>query len=256
MTLLSLENIYAGYQKTDILQNITMQVAEGEFCCIIGPNGCGKTTLLKVISGALPYRGKVSIHGESIRSMKPREMAARVALLSQLGQIYYPYTVYDTVLQGRYRYMRGVFKTASAKDHQAVEQCLQTTGLWSIKDRMIDTLSGGQLQRVFLARTLVQEPSLILLDEPTNHLDLQVQVELMESLQAWRVDNRCAVVGVLHDINLTLLYADSVLLMQEGQQVAHGSAQAILTQKRLQSVFGLDVVGYMKRSLAQWEHLS
>ncbi|HIQ62704.1 MAG TPA: ABC transporter ATP-binding protein [Candidatus Avichristensenella intestinipullorum] len=256
MSILTLRDVYAGYGGRDIVRGVSLTVDSGERFCILGPNGCGKTTLLRAIAGLLPARGEVLLDGKPIARMKRREIASHVALLSQLSQVYFSYSVFDTVMLGRYLHLRGALRTPSREDRDCVRRCLETVGLWEAREAMIDTLSGGQLQRVFLARTLAQEPSLILLDEPTNHLDLKYQAELMESLRDWASRGGRAVVGVLHDLNLALGFADRMLLMSQGEAVACGSAREALRPERLQEVFGIDVAAYMKRALARWEHVS
>lgn len=256
MSILTLRDVYAGYGGRDIVRGVSLTVDSGERFCILGPNGCGKTTLLRAIAGLLPARGEVLLDGKPIARMKRREIASHVALLSQLSQVYFSYSVFDTVMLGRYLHLRGALRTPSREDRDCVRRCLETVGLWEAREAMIDTLSGGQLQRVFLARTLAQEPSLILLDEPTNHLDLKYQAELMESLRDWASRGGRAVVGVLHDLNLALGFADRMLLMSQGEAVACGSAREALRPERLQEVFGIDVAAYMKRALARWEHAS
>ena len=256
MSMLSLENVSAGYDGTDVLHGIGLQINGGEFVCVIGPNGCGKTTLLRAIAGLLPYKGNLSLQGQSVKKMKRKEIAAFMALLSQISQLYYAFSIYDTVMHGRYHHLKGAFKKPAETDHSAVRRCLQTVGLLEMKDRMIDTLSGGQLQRVYLARTLAQEPKIILLDEPTNHLDLRHQLELMESLKAWCQTGDRAVVGVLHDINLALAFADRIALLHEGRLLSFGPPSEVLQRDRLRAAFELDVSGYMKGTLARWEHLS
>ena len=256
MSMLSLENVSAGYDGTDVLHGIDLLINGGEFVCVIGPNGCGKTTLLRVIAGLLPYRGNLSLQNQSVKKMRRKELAAHMALLSQISQLYYAFSIYDTVMHGRYHHLKGAFKKPSPSDHDAVRRCLQTVGLLELKDRMIDTLSGGQLQRVYLARTLAQEPSIILLDEPTNHLDLRHQMELMESLKDWCRTGERAVIGVLHDINLALAFADRIALLHEGRLISNGAPVEVLERDRLRAAFGMDVAGYMKGTLARWEHLS
>ena len=219
MRILSLEGVRAGYGGVDVLHGVDLTVESGECVCVIGANGCGKTTLLRVIAGLLPARGSVLLGGRPIKGMKRREVAARVALLSQLTQVYFAYTVYDTVMLGRYLHLKGAFRRPAPEDRDAVRRCLTTVGLWEMRGRRIDALSGGQLQRVFLARTLAQEP-LILLDEPTNHLDLKYQTELMESPA--RVDPGGAVRGRRRAArpDARASFADRLLLLKDGQAVA------------------------------------
>lgn len=256
MSMLSLSNVSVGYGARNVVHNASFSVEAGEFVCVLGPNGCGKTTLLRAVAGLLPSQGEICVRGISIAKMKRRAIAANIALLNQLTQVYFAYSVYDTVMLGRYLHQRSAFRQASRTDQDAVRRSLETVGLWPLRDRMIDTLSGGQLQRVFLARTLAQEPGLILLDEPTNHLDLRYQIALMEALRGWCRQEGHAVVGVLHDINLALSFADRLVLMHEGRVAAIGPPKDVLQAERLQAVFGMDVTGYMLGALARWTAIS
>ena len=158
------------------------------------------------------------MNGQEIGGMKRREMAACVALMSQINTVYFPYTVYETVMLGRYQHMRGtLFGRASQEDREAVERCLQFMGLAELRHRGLNELSGGQRQRVFLAQAIAQDPQTILLDEPTNHLDIKHQVELIDYLHHWCEDGRHTVIGVMHDINLALRLSHDVLFMREGR---------------------------------------
>ena len=184
--MLTLQNVSAGYNGIDVINNISLNVKEGENLCIIGPNGCGKTTLIKAISGIIPHSGTIKIDGIDINKMKREQVAKKVAVMSQISTIYFSYTIYETVLLGRYLHMKGrTFKEPSFRDREYTDKCLKAVGLYNIKNKQISNLSGGQLQRVYLARTLAQEPSIILLDEPTNHLDLKHQTELIDFLKDW-----------------------------------------------------------------------
>jgi iron complex transport system ATP-binding protein len=172
--MLTLKNVSAGYNGYDVISNINLSVGESENLCILGPNGCGKTTLIKTIAGIIPHKGIIKIDNLDLSSMKRTDVAKKIAVMSQISTIYFSYTVYETVLLGRYLHMKGrAFKEPSDKDKEYADKCLKAVDLLSLKNKQISTLSGGQLQRVYLARTLAQEPSIILLDEPTNHLDLK-----------------------------------------------------------------------------------
>lgn len=256
MNILTLQNVRAGYGGKDVLHGVSLEVESGECLCILGPNGCGKTTLLRVIAGLLPAHGEVILSGSPLSAMNRREIASRVGLLSQLSRVYFSYTIYHTVMLGRYLHMKGAFWAPQKADHDCVRRCLETVGLWDMRERMIDTLSGGQLQRVFLARTLAQEPALILLDEPTNHLDLKHQAALMDALREWSGQGLRAVVGVLHDINLAMSFADRLLLMQDGNVKACGTAKDVMRADLLREVFDMDVSQYMNQALKRWESIS
>lgn len=252
--MLTLKNVSAGYNGYDVISNINLSVSEGENLCILGPNGCGKTTLIKTIAGIIPHKGSIKIDNINLSSMKRTDVAKKIAVMSQISTIYFSYTVYETVLLGRYLHMKGrAFKEPSEKDKEYADKCLKAVDLLSLKNKQISTLSGGQLQRVYLARTLAQEPSIILLDEPTNHLDLKNQAELIDFLKDWSKQEGHAVIGVLHDLNLAMKLADNVLLLDKGSIAAYGKTEDIVSSEVINEVYDMDVAGYMVDSLRHWE---
>ncbi len=254
--MLRLENIRAGYGGGDVVRGVSFDVAPGESFVIIGPNGCGKTTLLKAIAGLLPSSGRIEVNGTPLAGMKQRDAALKIAMLGQISQVYFSYTVYETVMMGRYAHVRdSFFGIPSKADRDFVEDCLGTVCLLDEKERDIGELSGGQLQRVFLARALAQDPQVILLDEPTNHLDLKHQIELLRYLKEWSSKGGRAVVGVLHDLNLAVTLADRVMLMRGGEAAAMGKPDEVLSADLLSSVYGTDVVSFMSGSLDFWQRL-
>ncbi|MBQ8110582.1 MAG: ABC transporter ATP-binding protein [Clostridia bacterium] len=254
--MLELRHVCAGYGDGDVLKDVSCAIPGGGSWCVLGPNGCGKTTLLRVMAGLIPHRGEVLLDGVEIGGMKRRELASRIAVMSQINAVYFPYTVYDTVLLGRYQHMRGrLFGGPSAADREAVERCLESTGLADLKNRMIDELSGGQRQRVFLAQTLAQDPEIILLDEPTNHLDVRHQVELIDYLHIWCAQGGHTVIGVLHDVNLALRLSGSALFMREGRIERQGDFARIADGAFLQALYGMDLAGFMRDSLEAWKDL-
>lgn len=252
--MITLKNVSAGYNGIDVIKNISLSVKEGENLCILGPNGCGKTTLIKAIAGLIESKGNIEIDGKDISNMNRAEIGKNIAVMSQISSVYFSYTIYETVLLGRYLHIKdNIFKKPSQKDKDYVDECLKTVGLFDIKSRQINTLSGGQLQRVYLARALAQEPRIILLDEPTNHLDLKHQAELIDFLKDWSKENNHTVIGVLHDINLAMRLADSALILQNGKTKAYGKSDEIISSDLLNEVYDMDVVGYMIDSLKRWE---
>jgi iron complex transport system ATP-binding protein len=245
--------VYSGYHGKDVINDISLNAGKGEILCIAGPNGCGKTTLLKSIAYILSYRGSITVDSREVSSFSRKALAKKIALLSQGSEIYFPYTVYDTVALGRYAHLETQLSALLKDDKALIDKTLERLGLTGIKYRMINELSGGQLQRVFLARTLVQDPEIILLDEPTNHLDLKYQVELLQGLIEWARENGKTVIAVLHDLNLSLRFADTVALMQEGRLVSTGKPETVLGEETLKSVYGMDVRSFMLQSLSAWQ---
>ena len=254
--MLEFQNVSAGYGTQDVLHGLTFTLQSGANYCLLGPNGCGKTTLLRAIDALIPHRGRILLSGEEVSSIPRERLASRLALMSQSHEVYFSYTVQETVLLGRYRHMkRGLFRGASREDLEAVERCLEAVGLCDLRRRPIDQLSGGQLQRVFLARALAQEPDIILLDEPANHLDVRHQVELIDYLKQWSRDGRHMVIGVFHDVNLALRLSENLLFLRDGRLLRAGQFEEICDRAFLQEVFGLDLAGYMLESLETWRRL-
>lgn len=252
--MITLKNVSAGYNKTDVIKNISLSVKDGENLCILGPNGCGKTTLIKAVAGLIESKGTIEIDGKSISCMNRAEIGKNIAVMNQISSVYFSYTIFDTVMLGRYLHIKdNIFKKPVKYDKDYVNECLKAVGLYELRNRQIDTLSGGQLQRVYLARALAQEPRIILLDEPTNHLDLKHQAELIDFLKGWSKENNHTVIGVLHDINLAMRLADSALVLQNGITKAYGRADEIISPELLNEVYEMDVVGYMIDSLKRWE---
>lgn len=253
--MMKVTNLHAGYGQTRVLENICFGAEANQILCILGPNGCGKTTLLRAISGLLPYEGSICIEDSEVKQTKRKFLARKVAIMTQLSSLYFSYTVYETVQMGRYIYQEGgFFHTSNRDEKEFVLSCIEQVGLLEKKDCLITELSGGQLQRVFLARVLAQDPDIILLDEPTNHLDLKYQIELLEYLKVWvKQGNRC-VVGVLHDISQALLYADQILLLDQGKVCAYDKASEFDLQI-LNETYGIDIKEYMLRSLTRWRDI-
>lgn len=251
--MLEIKNLYCGYDDVDVIKNVNFKVERGKNLCIVGPNGCGKSTLLKSLANIIDYRGSVALDNKEVASFNRRELATKIALMSQITQIYFPYTIYETVSLGRYAYTKGIFNTLSAKDKEIVLESIEKVGLLDMKDKLISELSGGQLQRVFLARTFAQDPEVILLDEPTNHLDLKYQIELLEHLSKWAKDNERIVIGVLHDLNLVHYFSDEVCLLNKGEIIAYGNSSEVFEGESLKDIYGIDIKEFMIEVLEMWK---
>jgi iron complex transport system ATP-binding protein len=250
--MLEIRDLYCGYGTGDVLRNINLTAKRGEFLCIAGPNGCGKSTLLKAIARLLPFRGSATINGRETDSFSRKELALHIALLGQMSPLYFPYTVYDTGAMGRYAHIKSWFAGHDAADKAAIEEVLAALGLNTLRNKPINELSGGQLQRVFLARTLAQNPQIILLDEPTNHLDLKNQIALLDHLADWVKSGERTIIAVFHDVNLALRYSDTAALMSEGTIAVHSSAAEVFNGPTLTEVYGMDVGRFMRESLGKW----
>lgn len=253
--MVNVENLSCFYGSTQVLKELSFSLDSGELLAVIGPNGCGKTTLLHGIMGFLSQKGSVALSGKNISSLSAKERAKEVALLSQHSTIEFPYTVFDTVLLGRYCHKKHFFSQTLPEDLLFVEECLKNVDLLPQKDKLISALSGGQLQRVFLARTFAQKPNLILLDEPTNHLDLKVQLELFHQLKQWVSQEKRGIIGVFHDLNVVHQFADKVLLIHQGEGLAFGTPQEVLHSPLLEKAYELDVTSHMTDSYRRWANL-
>ncbi|MEA4897970.1 ABC transporter ATP-binding protein [Bacillota bacterium Meth-B3] len=249
--MLEIQHLSAGYAGVPVVKDVSFGVRMGESACVLGPNGCGKTTLLRAIARLIPFTGEVRIGGQDIKTLTRRELAREVAVMSQVSTLHFAYSVYDTVMMGRYLNARALGGAGRA-DRAVVEGCLKAIGLWDIREQPIDALSGGQLQRVFLAKALAQQPRVILLDEPTNHLDIKCQMELIEYLKDWMTSGEHAVIGVFHDVNLALTLAERLIFMKEGRVAGQGAFPDVAEPAFLEGVYGMDVAGYMRRSLKRW----
>lgn len=254
--MIKLENITAYYDKIEILHNISFELKDGENLSIIGTNGSGKTTLLRCIINNIKFDGEVYLNDKSIKKMKRLDIAKEIGMLSQITNVYFNYTVFETVLMGRYVYQKGRFYLGNnKKDIIETERALNIVGMYNLKDREINTLSGGQLQRVFLAKIIAQNPKVILLDEPTNHLDLSYKIELINFLKRWSKEENKTIIGVLHDINLAMLLADKTLIIKDGRLIAFGQNNEILTSNILNEIYNIDIKDFMIKSLKKWENI-
>jgi iron complex transport system ATP-binding protein len=250
--MLTVKDLYAGYNGADVIRNINLNVQKGESLCVLGPNGCGKSTLLKAIARIIDYRGFVSVNDKDISAVSRKELAKNIALLSQSTQVFFPYTVYETVSMGRYAYSHSLLKNLSADDKAIIKNIMIKLDIWDIKNNMIDELSGGTLQRVFLARTLVQTPDLILLDEPANHLDLKHQIELLSFLKTWVKENNKTLIGVFHDLNLARLFGDTAIVLNNGTITINNKIDKVLNSHVMNDIYGIDIQEFMKKSLQLW----
>ena len=222
---------------TFTLNATSFEAREREIVAILGPNASGKSTLLRLIAGTIaPLSGRVELDGEETSRLDPRTRAQKIAVVHQESPIIYPSPAGDFVLQGRYPYGRAL-RFASAEDIEIARNALAQVGGEHLSRRMIGELSGGEKQRVILARALAQQPRLILLDEPTLHLDIGAQVELLERLRQLSKENRYAVVVVTHELGLAAEFADQVVLLHLGRCLRVGAPADVYHKELLEQVF-------------------
>ncbi|WP_294341200.1 ABC transporter ATP-binding protein [uncultured Clostridium sp.] len=251
--MLEVTSLHCGYDKDMIIRNVSFTAKRKENLCIVGPNGSGKSTLLKSIGNILEYKGKITLDNIDISTFTRSELAKRIAILSQISTIHFPYTIFETVALGRYAHMKSLRLTLNKEDKDIIEESLKMVGLLDIKDTYINNLSGGQLQRVFLARTFAQNPEVILLDEPTNHLDLKYQIEILEYLKRWARDNDKILISVLHDLNLVNNFSDKVLVLNHGEVIDIGETKKVFSGNALNEAYNMNIKDFMINSLKKWE---
>ncbi|MBO4864786.1 MAG: ABC transporter ATP-binding protein [Eubacterium sp.] len=250
-------NVSAGYEKNKlILKDVSTEFLNGGICGILGPNGSGKTTLLRVLAGIMPYEGDLKIDDISLKNMKHDKIGRYIAMTPQFSTIYFSYTVYETIMMGRYVHrghtLNDFLGGTSQRDKDVVGKIIEEMELDKFKDKQVNQLSGGQLERVLLARTFAQETPVILLDEPTNHLDMKYQIELMDYLKKWAVktttvdgvEYKNTAISVFHDIGTAALISDEIILMKDGGIIAKGPVSEMIERDRLKEIYDTDVVGY------------
>ncbi|MGV8858128.1 ABC transporter ATP-binding protein [Rhodoglobus sp.] len=229
-----------NYGGRDIVSNVSLAIPDGMVTVIVGANACGKSTLLRGLSRLLrPASGRVLLDGRDIHSVPSKEVARVVGILPQSPIAPEGITVRDLVARGRYPH-QGWFQQWSAADEVAVEQALTATDTAQLASRRIEELSGGQRQRVWIAMALSQDPDILLLDEPTTFLDVRHQLDALDVLAGLNRERGTTIVMVLHELNLAARYADHMVLMGEGQILAEGSPDEVVTAERMRQAFGLE----------------
>ncbi len=237
-----------------LIRDINFDLAPGDWLMLVGPNGAGKSTILNAISQALPYSGSVTFEGQDLAHVKPRLRAGYLGVLGQRHTVGYAFTVLEVVRLGRYA-ARGSFfsRRGDPQGQKLIDRAIEMTGLAPLLDHSVLTLSGGELQRVFLAQLFAQDPRLLLLDEPANHLDLLFQQQLFELLGEWLKTPGRALVSVVHDLSLARKYGNRALLLHRGKAAALGGVKDALTPQTLQSVYQMDVFAWMRGLLEEWQ---
>lgn len=250
--MLSTENVSVRYGDCVVVDGLSLSLREGQWLMLVGPNGAGKSTLIQAISQSAPYTGRILLDGRDVRSYKPAQLARRIGVLSQHNNVGYSYTVDEIVGLGRYAHTSGFLSSRDDGGKERVDNALRLTGLEALRHHSALTLSGGELQRTFLAQVFAQDPQILILDEPANHLDLVYQRHIFSLIQDWLKQPGRAVVSVVHDLSLARRYGTHAVLMHHGHCVSQGTIREVLTSENLQRVYDMDVYEWMQEMLSQW----
>lgn len=238
MNVIDVKGLNFSIDEKPILNGITFSVPQGTVTGMLGPNGAGKTTLLRHLSGYYkPDAGTVFINGVDIVKLKPRERARMIGLVPQDAVNSLGFSVYEMVMMGRSPYM-DFFGNEKEEDRRVVEECLKICGVYELKDRRMDEISGGEAQRVLIARALAQQPEIMLLDEPVSHLDIKYQLDIMGLVR--ELSHRgMTVVSIVHDLNIALNFCDRAILIKNGTVIAEGEIEKVVSSENIYETYGV-----------------
>lgn len=250
--MLKAENITVRFGERTVVDHLSFHLHEGQWLMLVGPNGAGKSTLIETISQGVAYTGNILLEGKDIRRFKAAQLARKVGVLAQKNVVGYAYTVDEVVGLGRYAYTQSFLSARDDGGKDQVERALSLTGLTDLRHASVLTLSGGELQRTFLAQVFAQNPQILILDEPANHLDLKYQQHIFSLISDWLKTPGRAVISVVHDLSLARKYGTHAVLMNQGKNISQGKIDEVLTQDNLKTVYDMDVYGWMRDMLEQW----
>ena len=241
MAIINIEKLNYSYGKKEVLKELSLDIDENKLTGIIGPNGCGKSTLakniIKYINGKFE---SFKIMDTDIRELNHKKIAQLISYIPQKSLIIPNISVFDYVLLGRFPLLKNSWDNYTEKDYEIVENNINLLNIKELRDRNIETLSGGELQKVLLARALAQEAKILLLDEPTSALDLNNAVEFMKILKNISIKKNISVIIIIHDLNLASLFCDSLIILKDGRFIEKGSPKEVINEANIKSVYNLD----------------
>ena len=253
MAMLEVKNLSVAFGERKVVDDVSFTLEEGRWLMLIGPNGAGKSTVVNAVAQSVDYTGQILYEGKDLKRFKPTQLARNIGILAQKHAVGYGFTVEEVVRLGRYSYAPGIFSRRSDTDEESVERALELTGIRELMHQSVLTLSGGELQRTFLAQLLAQDPRILILDEPTNHLDLVYQKQTFALIREWLSGSGRAVISVVHDLSLARAYGTDAVLMQKGKTVMTGPIADAFDPDTLNCVYSMDVKAWMREMLSQWE---
>lgn len=239
--ILDLENVAFSYGPEPLFRDLSFAIESGEFVGLLGPNGCGKTSLLQLIAGvSRPEQGRIRLQGKDLNEIPRSEIARSVSVLPQETFVEFPFTALEVVLMGRAPYLKR-FQWEGPRDLEVAREAMRLTDCLDFAGRDVRSLSGGERERVLLARALAQEPKILLLDEPTTHLDLKHQSEIFRLLRKLHSQQGLTLIVVLHDLNFAATACERLLLLADGGLKADGPPAEVLKAETIREVFGAEV---------------
>jgi len=244
MVKLELQSVWLGYGGNVVVKDLTFQVMPGEMVGLIGPNGSGKSTIIKAISRVISlYSGKILLSGKDVSKMPRGDLARLLGVVPQMPLLPSAFTAFEIVLMGRNPHL-GLLQYEGARDMAITWQAMEKTATHTLAERRVGELSGGEIQRLVIARVLAQEPKSILLDEPTANLDISHQVEILDLIKNLCLENKLTVVAALHDLNLASQYCDRLILINNGRVHAQGTPREVINPANIKEVYGAESCVY------------
>ncbi|MBN4062637.1 MAG: ABC transporter [Alkaliphilus sp.] len=238
---IKVDKVKFKYSNKTVLNGLNLDIEKGSFLSILGPNGSGKTTLLKNMCNLLkPYDGAIYIDNLQLKGIKYKELAKKMAVVHQGSTPNFEFKIYDIVLMGRYPHQKR-FSFDSKMDLDIVKQVMLDTDIWELREKSIFEISGGERQRVIIARALAQQPEILLLDEPITFLDIKHQISILNLCKKLNKEKKITIITTMHDINLASRYSDYILLLDSGRVEVLDVPEKVITEKNIESVYGIKV---------------